>query len=199
MTSLDTTKINYQDREDILSVVDRDGNTTGETVGYFEAHSKGVWHQSAHIWIYNEKGEILLQKRGRHAVFPGMYDISAAGHIEEGDTPRQTAKKEMQEELGFTPLDTELVKVAVKKVQETDGSRNWVNNEFVHIFLLFINSDKEFKFAPNEVESVKWLSHDQFSYEITDELTKKKYVPHGEYYNFVMALVRERLELGVRV
>ncbi len=48
--------------EEILDIFDEDMNPIGQATKK-EAHFKGYRHRSAHIWIYNDKSEVLLQKR----------------------------------------------------------------------------------------------------------------------------------------
>ena len=37
--------------DELLDVVDEDGNPTGETVGREVAHRDGVRHRTAHVWL----------------------------------------------------------------------------------------------------------------------------------------------------
>ena len=51
---------------EIFDVIDKDGNPTGETVTREQAHTEGIPHRTAHIWILREKEgrvQVLLQKR----------------------------------------------------------------------------------------------------------------------------------------
>ncbi|MBN1308375.1 MAG: NUDIX domain-containing protein [Chitinispirillaceae bacterium] len=51
----------------------------------------------------NSRGALLLQKRSPFKeTFPGLWDISAAGHISAGDSSRETAVRELREELGIS-------------------------------------------------------------------------------------------------
>ena len=47
---------------ELFDVLDEQGNKTGKTENKKIIHEKGLWHSAVHIWIYNSKGEILLQK-----------------------------------------------------------------------------------------------------------------------------------------
>ena len=68
-----------------------------------EAHTDGLWHRAAHIWIYNSKGEILLQLRAKDKQFwPDRWEISAAGHVGAGEKPEDAAVRELSEELGIS-------------------------------------------------------------------------------------------------
>ena len=80
---------------EIFDVIDKDGNPTGETVTREQAHTEGIPHRTAHIWILRKKEgriQVLLQKRSKNKdSFPGMFDTSSAGHIQAGDEPLESA------------------------------------------------------------------------------------------------------------
>ena len=74
-----------------------------------EAHEKGLWHRSAHIWVYNDKSEILLQLRSANKIiFPNRWDVSSAGHIGAGEIPLDSAIRELKEEIGITDIAEDL-------------------------------------------------------------------------------------------
>ena len=77
---------------DILTVT---GKHTGKTCLKSEAHQKGLYHQTMHVWFYTEDRKILLQKRALvKKVFPNHWDVSFAGHIGAGkknELPRRSA------------------------------------------------------------------------------------------------------------
>ncbi len=179
--------------EETLDEIDQDGNLTGRTVGYFDAHRNGIWHQSAHVWIFRPDGQVLLQKRGSKVFFAGRLDISAAGHVKHGETPRTAAMAELEEELGIVPAAKDLYKAGIMKVEEFDEESGWTNNEFDHVFLLMLEDDSLIK-TDEEVEKAVWIDQEQFMFEIHDDLARDKYVPHGEYYAFALSLIRERIK-----
>lgn len=78
-----------------IDIVDEQGNPTGEKVERSIAHSQGIRHRTAHIWIVrkvNGRYQVLMQKRAMNKEsFPGMFDTSSAGHIQAGDEPLESA------------------------------------------------------------------------------------------------------------
>lgn len=88
-----------------LDIVDEQGQPTGEIVSRTLAHTKGIRHRTAHIWIVrreNEHFQVLMQKRAMSKdSFPGKYDTSSAGHIQAGDEPLASGLRELAEELGL--------------------------------------------------------------------------------------------------
>lgn len=69
--------------QEILDIVDENGEPTGETVEREFAHADGIRHRTSHVWLArkrNGRAEILLQKRAENKdSYPGCYDISSAG------------------------------------------------------------------------------------------------------------------------
>jgi len=86
-------------------------NDKGETVGKAtrqECHNGSkLLHPVVHIHIFNEKGELYLQKRSIHKdIQPGKWDTAVGGHIDYGETIEEALRREVREELGivdFTP------------------------------------------------------------------------------------------------
>lgn len=55
-----------------------------------------------HICIFNSQGQLLIQQRSMQKdAFPGKWDVSAAGGVAAGETSRQSAEREVWEELGY--------------------------------------------------------------------------------------------------
>ena len=66
----------------------------------------GDLHGASHVFLARLRGgraELLLQKRSAQKdSFPGLYDISAAGHLDPGEDFAAAARRELAEELGVT-------------------------------------------------------------------------------------------------
>jgi isopentenyl-diphosphate delta-isomerase type 1 len=83
-----------------LSVVDERDRVVGR-LERGEVHRRGLRHRSVHVLIFNARGEVFLQRRSRHKdTAPGLWDSSAAGHVEAGEDYESCARREVQEELG---------------------------------------------------------------------------------------------------
>lgn len=71
--------------EEYLDVLDADGNKTGIEKPRSLVHRDGDWHRVAHIWVINDKNEILLQRRSHEKDHnPDMLDLSCGGHLSGG-------------------------------------------------------------------------------------------------------------------
>jgi isopentenyl-diphosphate delta-isomerase type 1 len=93
-------------KTEYLEVVDEDNHVIG-IQSRPEIHEKALRHRSVHIFIFNTKGELYLQKRSPHKdQYPDHWDSSAAGHTDPGESPREAAQRELMEELGLAvPLN----------------------------------------------------------------------------------------------
>lgn len=127
-------------------------NEEGETVGRAtrrECHSGSkLLHPVVHLHIFNDAGELYLQKRSMNKdIQPGKWDTAVGGHIDYGETVEEALRREVREELGitdFTPrfmtryvfesaVEKELVNVfrtvyngpIVPDPSELDGGRFW--------------------------------------------------------------------------
>ncbi len=92
-----------------LDEVDENNRVIG-TKSRPEIHEKALRHRSVHIFIFNTRGELYLQKRSPHKdQYPDHWDSSAAGHTDPGETPLEAAQRELMEELGLEVKLTEVL------------------------------------------------------------------------------------------
>ena len=66
-----------------------------------EAFEKGIPHRVVRVFLFNSKGEFLLQKRSQWVDAPLTWDQSVGGHVDEGEGYEQAAYRELEEELGI--------------------------------------------------------------------------------------------------
>jgi len=88
------------DELEILDVVDADDLVVG-TMERGEIHRKRLFHRSVHVFLFDEARRIYLQKRSFEKLeHPGKWDSSASGHVESGESYREAAGRELEEEIG---------------------------------------------------------------------------------------------------
>ena len=152
---------------EIFDVVNEHGEPTGETVDRETAHLEGVRHRTSHLWLLRKrdgKTEILLQKRAQTKSFPGCYDISSAGHIPAGDEYRESAIRELREELGVTAEEPDLIYCGDRYIVWDDVffGKPYHDRQFTKVFMLWMDSDEdEFTLQEEEVDSVMWMDLEQ--------------------------------------
>jgi 16S rRNA (adenine1518-N6/adenine1519-N6)-dimethyltransferase len=91
---------------EIFDVVDAEDRVTGQ-MSRHEVHRQKLMHRAVHIFVFNSRGELFLQRRSRWKdAHPLCWDSSAAGHVNAGQTYEETAPREVEEELGVsTPVE----------------------------------------------------------------------------------------------
>lgn len=120
-----------------LDVVDEVGRYV-RTAPRDEVHERGEWHRVFHCQIVTLRDGVptaVLQQRSRtKAAFPGLIDISAAGHLAAGETPLDGVR-ELEEELGIAPARADLVPLGVRRLADDSGEGR-LNCELTSVFLL---------------------------------------------------------------
>ena len=87
--------------QELLDVVDIEDRVI-EVKPRGEIHRQGLMHRSVHILVFNSKGEFFIQKRSMSKDSnPGLWDSSAAGHVNSGEDYLGCATRELTEELGI--------------------------------------------------------------------------------------------------
>lgn len=90
------------DFKELIDVLDENGQLVGKQETKKELYQDGNWHRSVHIWIMNDKQELLVQKRNPHKkTFPNLWAISTAGHVLAGESSLQAGIRELKEELNL--------------------------------------------------------------------------------------------------
>ena len=97
--------------DDLFPVVDEDDQLLG-TAPRAEVHGNNLRHRAVHMLIFNDAGEVYLQKRSRHKDrHPLLWDSSAAGHVSAGEEYDEAARRELHEELGIDVALEKLLKL----------------------------------------------------------------------------------------
>lgn len=174
--------------DELIDILDSDGNHIGKTAMKSEAHKYGWFHKTVHVWFYTADGKVLLQKRGRNKkTFPLLWDASVAGHIAAGEEIKIAAKREVKEEIGIDVNPTSLQKIGVfKSVQKHNP--NFIDSEFHHTFICELKHHfTSLKKQETEVEELKVVSIDQFENDFQDTDLAKNFVPHSlAYYKTII-------------
>jgi len=170
-----------------IDILDSKGNFTSKTAMKSEAHTYGWFHATVHIWLYTRENQILLQQRGSSKkTYPGLWDVSVAGHILAGESIEDAALREIEEEIGWKIRRENLQKIAVRK-----GMRSHKNgiqdNEFYHVFLVELTTQlRNLKKQDEEVDDLQLFNLDIL------KGTNEKFpmVPNtSEYYQFILQQV----------
>jgi len=129
--------------DEFIDILTTEGAPTGRTALKSEAHKKGWFHATAHIWFFTSDHQILLQKRAlTKKVFPGIWDISVAGHIGAGEKILQGAKREILEEIGLELQEKDLIKIGTR-IHQVSHSNGIQDNEHHHVFIAELKTSVE--------------------------------------------------------
>ena len=121
--------------DELIDILTPEGKPTGKTALKSEAHKNGWFHATAHVWFFTSDKKILLQKRAlTKKVFPGIWDISVAGHIGAGEAVLEGAKREVLEEIGLKVENEELVKIGTR-IHQVEHKNGIKDNEHQHVFI----------------------------------------------------------------
>lgn len=142
-----------------------------------EAEKKKLFTRSVHIWLFNNKKELLICKRSANKkMYPNQYTSSVGGHVEQRESYKIAAERELQEELGVTIPIRDLGRFDVVTSKE---------RAIHHLFIGKINK-KVFP-DPNEISSYDFLSFKALTDDIT--LHPRKYgKPFHEAFRYYSTL-----------
>ena len=131
--------------DELLAVVDEHDNIVDHRPRC-EIHTQGLRHRAVHILVFNERDQLLLQKRSmKKDLNKGLWDTSAAGHVDQGETYDGCAPRELQEELGVSDTLTPLFKLEPTRA---------LGMEFVQVYRCKHNGP--FQFASDEIDELAW-------------------------------------------
>ena len=172
---------------ELIDVLTPDGALTGVVKEKSEVHRDGDWHRCAHVWIVAPDGRLLLQRRALvKENWPGLWDISVAGHVSAGETAVDAAIRETFEEIGLNIKGDELVQIGTLRYH-VELRPGYIENEFHEVHVL----PREIALAsltldPLEVAEVT-LVH-------PDELERYERVPHEEEYALLLTYLRAHVK-----
>lgn len=170
--------------DEIIDILTSTGEFTGKTCLKSEAHQKGLYHQTIHVWFYTDDKRILLQKRASvKKVFPNLWDVSVAGHVATKEKIESAAIREVKEEIGIDISESDLQKIGFRK-DEIIHPNGILDNEFKHIYVCKLKkSIDQLKMQTEEVDDLQL-----FDLTILKSTTKHGsfMVPNmNHYYDFI--------------
>lgn len=135
-----------------------------EVLGLMEkmqAHENGILHRAFSVFLFNEKGEMLLQKRASSKYHsPERWTNAVCSHPREGETYLEAAKRRMKEELGIEADLTEKFHFIYK----ADVGQNLWEHELDYVFTG--NFSGEIHLNHDEVSEIRYISMEELDCEM---------------------------------
>ena len=139
------------EKDEILGVMDK-----------MQAHENGILHRAFSVFLFNDKGEMLLQKRAAGKYHsPNQWTNAVCSHPRLQETYLEAAERRLKEELG---IDTPLT-YRFNFLYKADVGQNLWEHELDHVFTG--NFEGEFKLNEEEVSEVRYISIDELDKEMS--------------------------------
>jgi 16S rRNA (adenine1518-N6/adenine1519-N6)-dimethyltransferase len=143
--------------DEFFDIVDDNDNPIGRAPRA-EVHAKKLKHRAVHIWIFNSKNELLLQRRSAAKdTCPNQLTSSVCGHVDAGEDYLTAAHRELKEEAGLENI-TDLTEIAYEPASPNTF------NEFTRIYKITHNGP--FQFPETEISELFWLPLNELSQRI---------------------------------
>ncbi|RKS97801.1 isopentenyl-diphosphate Delta-isomerase [Chryseobacterium defluvii] len=141
-------------------------NPEDEVLGLMEkqqAHVNGLLHRAFSIFLFNSKGEMLLQKRAAEKYHsPNQWTNAVCSHPRNGETYLDGAKRRLKEELGITADLSEKFNFIYK----ADVGEGLWEHELDHVFVGTYEGD--FNLNKDEVDDVRYISMEELDQELAE-------------------------------
>ncbi|CAM1365820.1 isopentenyl-diphosphate Delta-isomerase [Tenacibaculum xiamenense] len=132
-------------------LVDEQDNPVG-MMEKIEAHEKALLHRAFSVFVFNKKGELMLQQRAKEKYHsPLLWTNTCCSHQRMGETNLEAGKRRLQEEMGFS-CDLEEVFSFIYKAPFDNGL---TEHELDHVMVGKYEDDPLIN--REEVEAFKWM------------------------------------------
>jgi len=146
-----------------IILVDKKDRVAG-AASKIEVHRKGKLHRAFSIFIFNRKGELLLQQRAAGKYHSGgLWTNTCCGPPRPGETVASAARRRLREEMG---LDCQLTKIFDFIYRAKLDNAMW-EYEFDHVLIGKFNGKP--KINPAEAEAFKWIDRKSLARDIRQD------------------------------
>ena len=157
-----------------------------EILGLMEkmnAHENGILHRAFSVFLFNNKGEMLLQKRASGKYHsPNQWTNAVCSHPKIDETYLEGAQRRLNEELGIT---ADLIE-KFSFIYKADVGQNLWEHELDHVFTG--NYEGNFALNEEEVSEVRYISMQQLDEEMN--ANPKKFT---EWFKIILKEYKDHL------
>jgi len=140
---------------------DADRKLLGRTIKRGDVFAEGEYYVCCEIWVQNSEGKFLMTQRHPDKKAGGLWEFTGGGVLA-GETTKQAAVREVQEELGIRIEESELTLLEVYQHK----------NYFMDIFVVKKDVNvSALTLQPEEVVDAKWVSHEELLHMIAEKQT----------------------------
>ena len=149
---------------DFVILVDKNDNEIG-VMEKIEAHQKALLHRAFSIFIFNTKGELMLQQRAAHKYHsPKLWTNTCCSHQKPKESTISAANRRLVEEMG---LKCDLEEIFTF-IYQTPFDNGLTEHELDHV-LIGISNDNP-KLNPEEAMDFKYINMNK----LTDDIAKNE-------------------------
>lgn len=146
--------------QDRVVLVDEHDRETG-TEWKLPAHENGLLHRAFSIFIFNARGEALLQRRAMEKYHSGgLWTNTCCSHPRPGEAVEAAAHRRLREEMGFDCALTH----AFHFIYRAELDHGLTEHEFDHVFLGEYNQPPVLN--THEVCDWRWIPPDALDAEM---------------------------------
>jgi isopentenyl-diphosphate delta-isomerase len=156
--------------DELLIVVDENDNVLDYKDKFTCHQGEGILHRAFSIFIFNDKGEVLIQQRSdQKHLWPGYWSNSCCSHPRKGENLENAVQRRLAEELGISASLEHLFTFQYHARYDNTGSER----EMCAVYIG--KSNDKIAVNPNEIADWKWIKIS----DLTRELVKNagQYTP----------------------
>ncbi len=133
------------------------------TMEKMEAHEKAALHRAFSVFIFNDRGELMLQQRAAHKYHsPLLWTNTCCSHQRQGESNIDAGKRRLKEEMGFeVDLDEKF-----HFVYKAEFDNGLTEHELDHVMVGYYNGEPTIN--PEEVASWKWIDMEVLQQDMKD-------------------------------
>jgi len=143
--------------DELLEILNPDGTGTGIAKSRKQIKQDGDWHRIVSIWIQNSDSNFLMQKRVPRGADKTWLWATTGGHVQFGDTTRDTIIREIREEIWFDLLESEISHFFTQKIEYIQWDQVW--RVFRDVW--YVKKDikiTDLIYQKEEVQMCEWIS-----------------------------------------
>lgn len=134
---------------ELVALYGPDGRPTGEVADRVRMRRENLRHAATHVVVRNRDGLVYVHRRtDTKDVYPGRYDFTAGGVLQAGEDPLESARRELEEELGVAGVEL----VPLFEADYADEHTRF------HAFCYECTTDGPIRWQPEEVAWGEWVT-----------------------------------------